>query len=125
MGEGVVLVAVFDGAEGNTGTERGALIGRNRPGAGAAAEHAKETPQQPFDLIGLMQHAIRGTGITLIDQCGWSVGILDMDHLVHYEIKRFIPTDALEFAFATLPYPQHRVKQTFGRVESLTIRTST
>jgi hypothetical protein len=118
VGEGVVLVAVLDGAEGHARTEGGALIGRHRPGIGAAAEHAEEARQQALDLVGLVQHAVGGAGIGLVEDRRRAVLAFQLDHLLRDEVERLVPRHALELALAALADAHHRVEQALRRIDA-------
>jgi hypothetical protein len=98
--------------------EGGALVGRHRPGIGAAAEHAEEAAQQALDLVGLVQHAVGGAGVGLVEDRGRAVLLLHLDHLLRDEVERLVPRHALELALAALAHPQHRVEQALGRIEA-------
>ncbi len=117
VGESIVLVAVLDGAEGDARTEGCALIAGHRPGVGAAAEHAEEARQQALDLVRLVQHAVGGTGIGLVEDCGRTVLGLQLDHLRRNVIERLVPGNALELALAAFADAHHRIEQSFGRIE--------
>jgi hypothetical protein len=124
LGVGVVLVAVLDGPKGPARAGRRALIRRHAPGIGTAPEHPQEAPQQAFDLVRLVQHAVGGTSIALVEQCLWAVGILDLEHLCGNEVQGFIPRNTFELAFAALADPHHGIQQALGRVQALAIGTA-
>ncbi len=124
MRERVVFVAVFDGAEGHARREGRPLVGRHRPGTGAAAGHAHEAAEQAFDLVRLVEHAERGAGVRLVEQGSGAVFRLDLLHLVRGEAQRFLPGDALELALAALAHAQHRVEQALGGIEPGAVGTA-
>ncbi len=49
--EGIVFIAVGDGAKGRARAEGRPLVAGHRPRVGAATEHAEETGEQAFDLV--------------------------------------------------------------------------
>ncbi|OQC03497.1 MAG: hypothetical protein BWX79_02625 [Alphaproteobacteria bacterium ADurb.Bin100] len=124
VGEGVVLVAVLDGAEGHAAGERGGLVARHRPRIGAAPEHAQEAAKQALDLVGLVQHAVRGAGVALVEQGGRAVLLLEFDHLLRDGVQGLVPGHALEFAFTTFADAHHRVQQPLGRIQACAVGAS-
>ncbi|MPN65199.1 hypothetical protein SDC9_212978 [bioreactor metagenome] len=115
--EGVVLVAVGNGAEGHPRTEGGALVAWHRPGVGPAAEHAEKAGEQALDLVRFVQHAIRGAGVGLVEDRRRPVLLLDLHHLLGDKIERLVPRYPLELALTPLADAQHRVKQALRRIK--------
>ncbi len=118
VGEGIVLVAVIDGAEGHAAGEGGALVGRHRPGIGATAEHAEEARQQALDLVRLVQHAIGGAGIGLVEDRRGAVLLFQLHHLPGDVVERLVPGHALELALAAFAHAQHRMEQPLRRIDA-------
>ena len=121
VGKRIVLVAVVKRAEGPLRARCRALVTRHRPRVGAAAEHAEEARQQAVDLIRLVQHAERTTGVGLVENRRRAVRLLDVDHLLCDVVERLVPAHALELAFAAFADTQHRIEQAFGRIDARAI----
>ena len=113
----IVLIAIVNGAEGHVRRKGRPLITRHRPGVGPATEHAKKARQQSFDLVRLVQHAIRTAGIGLIENGCRPVLLLQLHHFAGDVVQRLVPRNALELALATFADAHHRVEQTFRRIE--------
>ena len=91
-------------ADARTGDSRDALIEGPR--------------QQAFDLIGLVQHTIRRSGIALIKDGGRTVLGLQLNHLLCDVIQRLVPGNPLEFTRAALADTHHRIKQALGGIQA-------
>ena len=124
VGEGVILVAVLDGAEGHVRRKGCALIAGHRPRIGAAAEHAEKARQQTLDLIRLVQYAVGRARVCLVKNGRRAVFLLQLDHFDRNMIQRLVPGYALEFSLAAFADAHHRVEQALGRIKARTVRTS-
>ena len=123
--EGVVLVAVGDGAESHARAEGRTLIAGHRPRAGAATEHAEEAGEQALDLVGFVQYTVAGTGIGLVEDRRRPVFLLDLDHLARDVLEGLVPRHALELALAALADAHHGVEQALRRIEARTVGAAT
>ncbi|GAB1383538.1 hypothetical protein MASR1M50_18580 [Burkholderiales bacterium] len=78
----------------------------------------RKRPEQPFDLVALVQHAVAGAGVALVQDGGGAEVFLQLHHLLRDFVQRLVPADALELVLAARADALHGVEQALGRIQA-------